>query len=80
MQVCLLAPFYWDRARLNAGEVVGLPDVIATRLVASGRACPSGASIITAALESPPADKLMRPSRTKTSTARARRGATSGGL
>ena len=60
--VRLRAPFFVNRALLNAGEVVGLPDDVAERLVSDGQAifvepAPAAAK----ALDGPPVDKLMRP-------------------
>jgi len=59
--VRLTAPFRLDRAVLNRGEIVGLPDDLATRLVSDGQALFVEPEIVTAAVEGPPADKLMRP-------------------
>jgi hypothetical protein len=59
--VRLTAPFRLDRAVLNTGEVVGLPDDLADSLVSGGQALFVEPEVVTAALDGPPADKLMRP-------------------
>lgn len=59
--VRLTAPFRLDRAVLNTGEVVGLPDDLATRLVSDGQALfVDPDPVAETALDGPPADKLMR--------------------
>ncbi len=66
--VCLTAPIVWNRAALNAGEVVSLPAEIAELVVARGQGRYHEPH--TAALTTPPADKVVRRSNTKAVTGR----------
>jgi hypothetical protein len=78
--VRLTAPFYVNRAVLNAEELVGLPDDVARELVSAGKAICVASDVVTSAVDGPPADKLMRPNIKKHLTHRSRhRDATLGG-
>ncbi|HAM40672.1 MAG TPA: hypothetical protein DCP69_04885 [Candidatus Omnitrophica bacterium] len=64
MIVHVTAPFRWNRAVFNPGEVVDLPAAFALQLVEAGQARVY-AEPVTAAVDGPPAHKLMTPKRKK---------------
>lgn len=64
MVVQFTAPFRWDRAVFNAGELVDLPLALAQQLIRAGQAHEPLTE--TRAVDGPPAHKLMTPKSKKT--------------
>ena len=70
----LTAPFRWDRAVFNTGELVDLPVALARPLIEAGHAHERSPASETLAVDGPPANKLMTQKTKK--QARANAGAT----